>query len=66
MHLAARKGNFDTVRYLGEKGANVNIKDGDGVSEWDNCSLHIDICCGKTSIHLAVVHKDVKCHKAAK
>ena len=33
MHLAARARNFASVRYLGEKGANVNIKDEDGVSE---------------------------------
>ena len=33
MHLAAGEGNFDAVRCLGEKGANFNVKDEDGVSE---------------------------------
>ena len=31
--LAARKGNFDAVKYLGDQGADVNIKDDDGVGE---------------------------------
>jgi len=44
MHLAAGVGNSDQARCLSEKGADVNIKDDWGVSEWDNCSLHISIC----------------------
>ena len=31
--VAAESGNVDTVSYLGDKGADINIKDGDGVSE---------------------------------
>ena len=37
MHVAAESGNFDKVRYLVDKGADVNIKDSDGVSECDYC-----------------------------
>ena len=59
MCLSARECSFDSVKYLGEKGANVNIKDEDGVSEWDNCSLHISICCGKTSMQVTVVHEAI-------
>jgi len=35
LHVAAESGNVDTVSYLGDKGADINIKDGDGVSECD-------------------------------
>ena len=33
LHMAAQSGHADMVRYLSDKGANVNIKDNDGVSE---------------------------------
>ena len=33
LHLAARQGHVDIVRYLVDKGADLNIKDEDGVSE---------------------------------
>ena len=33
MHEAAISGNIDTVRYLGDKGVDVNTKDNRGVSE---------------------------------
>ena len=33
LHLAAKGGHLDTVKYLVEKGANIHCKDGDGVSE---------------------------------
>ena len=39
LHEAAKRGNYDVVRCLVEKGADVNIKwEEDGVSEWD-CML---------------------------
>ena len=31
--MAAKHGSVDAVRYLFDKGADVNIKDNDGVSE---------------------------------
>ena len=33
----------DMVRYLSDKGADVNIKDGNGVGKWDYCWLHISV-----------------------
>ena len=33
LHFAALGGHVDTVRYLVDKGADTNIKDGHGVSE---------------------------------
>ena len=41
--MAAQSGHADMVRYLSDKGANVNIKDNDGVSEWDCCRLHFSV-----------------------
>ena len=35
LHLAVLNGHTDTVQYLTEKGADINIKDNDGVSESD-------------------------------
>ena len=35
LHRAAERGHTDTVQYLTEKGADINIKDNDEVSEWD-------------------------------
>lgn len=35
LHLAAVEGHVDTVKYLVNKGFDVNIKDIDGVSEWE-------------------------------
>ena len=32
LHVAAGAGHVDTVEYLVNKGANINIKDDDGVS----------------------------------
>ena len=39
---AADEGHVDVVRYLVEQGADINIKDNDGVSEWEytaDCKL---------------------------
>ena len=40
LHAAAAEGNTDVVRFLADRGADVNIKDERGVSEWDytDCS----------------------------
>ena len=34
LHVAARSHNAGTANYLGDKGADVNIRDDSGVSEW--------------------------------
>lgn len=43
LHVAARNGKADTVRYLVDKGADINIKDDDGVSESDYHSLCVNV-----------------------
>ena len=35
LHLAAVEGHVDTVKYLVNKGVDINIKDINGVSEWE-------------------------------
>ena len=35
LHLAAKGGRFDTVKYLDEKGANIHSEDSDRVSVWE-------------------------------
>ena len=35
LHLATRGGHTDTVHYLSDKGAGINITNNIGVSEWD-------------------------------
>ena len=42
LHWAAGKGHVDTVRCLVDKGADINIEDKNGVSEWEytaDCKL---------------------------
>ena len=49
LHRAARRGHVDTVICLVEQGADINIKDENGVCEWEyfadyNSVLLIRIC----------------------
>ena len=49
LHWAADRGDVDTVRYLFDKGAEINIKDSVGVSEWEytadfKLALLISVC----------------------
>ena len=38
LHFAVEGGDMNTVKYLVDKGADINIKDDHGVSVWDYIS----------------------------
>ena len=44
LHWAADRGHVNTVNFLIEKGAEVNSKDSEGVSEYD-CTADCSNCC---------------------
>ena len=35
LHMAAHNGHTDTLQYLIDQGAGINVKNNHGVSEWD-------------------------------
>ena len=59
LHLAARRGHVDIVRYLVDKGADINIKDENWVSEQDytaDCKLVVQMCLSFTLDKVFGVH----------